>query len=250
MVPDVVRLGDPAGDVRSRAEAGPSRRGNDYASRWAAGLLRIEESVLRPPGRQRDGKRRLNTLGQSKILPLGAGDLMRNTLLDLPKNQRRRILNQSSGQQSVNSLFRELIGVLVNRATVLTVAQQDDCLKRVRDARKHLRKEGVVIFGHYPPHPDWAGHLGLPCPRKGQFVSARLVPQVSGTQAAIDDVPCISVVGREWRLERGPTTRSTRRRGCHIRAPTSSGLGHLRCTAVCVRRSLRPDRQARRCRSA
>jgi hypothetical protein len=169
--------------------------GNDYTSRWAAGLIRITEDVLRPMGRQRDAKRRLNEAGRSSVVWLGDGDLVANTLLDLPAGQRRRILGQRSGQQAVNSLFRELPAVLVNRATVLTAAQQNDCLKRVRDARKALKTEGVVIFGHYAPHPALAEALGLPRPTLGRFVSARLAP----AERTAPDLS-IELQGRRWRL--------------------------------------------------
>jgi hypothetical protein len=150
--------------------------GNDYTGRWAAGLLRIDESALKPLGGQRDRKRKINDEGKRRILWLKVGDLVRNTLLDLPDTQRDRILSAPSGQKCVNELFRELTGVLVNRATILTAAQQDDSLKRVRDARKNLRTEGIVIFGHYHPHPNLAESLGLPRPTRGRFVSTRLAP--------------------------------------------------------------------------
>jgi len=183
--------------------------GSDYTSRWAAGLIRIDQHVLKPPGKQRDGKRRLNDLGCRSILWLGEGALVANPLLGLPADQQRRILGQRSGQQSVNSLFRELPRVLVNRATVLTAAQQDDCLKRVRDARKHLRSEGIVIFGHYAPHPELAAGLGLPRPTKGRFVSVRLAPAGStagdassnDTATATEDrTRTIKLQGSHWRL--------------------------------------------------
>jgi hypothetical protein len=179
--------------------------GSDYTSRWAIGLIRISEAVLKPMGKQRDRKRQLSEDGRRRVLWMGQGDLVENTLLHLSTDQRRRILGQRSGQQSVNSLFRELPGILVNRATVLTAAQQDDCLKRVRDARKHLRSEGFVIFGHYAPHPELAAMLGLPRPTKGRFVSARLTP----VEDAAIDTQAVELQGSLWRLARPgdpPTT--------------------------------------------
>jgi hypothetical protein len=172
--------------------------GSDYTSRWAVGLLRIDESVLKPLGGQRDGKRRINDDGKRRILWLGEGELVHNTLLELPDQQRERILNSRSGQQCVNALFRELTGTLVNRATVLTTAQQDDSLKRVRDARKHLKPEGVVIFGHYAPHPELAESLGLPRPTRGRFISTRLSPALPG-----ESNPAIELDGRQWRRAHG-----------------------------------------------
>ena len=94
-------------------------------------------------------------------------------------------------------MFRELQGELINRAAVLTAAQQVDSAKRVRDARKHLQAEGIVIFGHYRPHPEMAATLGLPAPTLGRFVSARLCPWSGG-----DPEPYIELSDRRWRLAR------------------------------------------------
>jgi len=97
----------------------------------------------------------------------------------------------------VNSLFYELQGQLINRATVLTAAQQVDGAKRVRDARKHLACEGIVIFGHYRPHPQLARALGLPVPTLGCFVSARVTLWAKG-----DEGNYMEIDGVRWRLAR------------------------------------------------
>lgn len=172
---------------------------NEYSARWALGLVRVGEDVLRPAGRQRDGKRRLSPDGRDRILWVHDGkDLLRNTLLHIQDEQvRNRIVYAHSGQGAVNSLFRELQGILVNRATVLTVAQQVDAAKRVRDARWRLRREGIVIFGHYVPHPEMAETLGLPPPILGSFVSTRLAPWEEG-----DPEPYIELEGGLWRRAR------------------------------------------------
>jgi hypothetical protein len=157
---------------------------NEYTARWASGLIRISEDVLQPMGSQRDRKRRLNARGRDRILWIAAGaDLVKNTLLhiDDPKKL-EAIAYAERGQTAVTNLFRELTGELVNRATVLTAAQQVDGAKRVRDARKHLRSEGIVIFGHYRPHPRMAEELGLPVPTLGRFVSTRLAPWNPGDE--------------------------------------------------------------------
>jgi hypothetical protein len=166
---------------------------NDYTARWAAGLIRVEEHYLRPLGRQGDRKRRLNSDGCDRVLWLcDGGDIVQNTLLNLPRQQRQQILGNRSGQSCVNALFAELQRRLIDRATVLTAAMQDDAMKRARDARKALRPNGIVIFGHYQPHPRLAEDLGLPKPVLGTFVSARLYP---------DDLHGPAVIaGRRWRL--------------------------------------------------
>lgn len=172
---------------------------NEYTARWASGLIRISEDFLRPLGRQRDGKRRLNDRGRDRILWIVPGaDLVKNTLLHIGDPRKLDLIAYATrGQTAVTNLFREMQGELVNRATVLTAAQQVDGAKRVRDARKHLKPDGIVIFGHYAPHPRMAAELGLPVPTLGRFVSARLYPWHSG-----DEESCTEIDGSLWRLAR------------------------------------------------
>jgi hypothetical protein len=172
---------------------------NEYTARWASGLIRISDDTLRPPGRQRDGKRRLNERGQDRILWIAPGeDLVKNTLLHVEDPAKLELIAYAPrGQTAVTNLFRELTGQLVNRATVLTAAQQVDGAKRVRDARKHLKPEGIVIFGHYAPHPRMAAELGLEPPTLGRFVSTRLAPWLHG-----DPEPSTEINGLHWRRAR------------------------------------------------
>ncbi|MEU4557472.1 NaeI family type II restriction endonuclease [Actinoplanes sp. NPDC023936] len=172
---------------------------NEYTARWASGLIRISEDVLRPLGRQRDGKRRLNDRGRDRILWVSPGaDLVKNTLLHISDPKKIELIAYAArGQTAVTNLFRELTGELINRATVLTAAQQVDSAKRVRDARKKLQREGIVIFGHYAPHPRMAAELELPAPTLGRFVSIRLHPWEPG-----DGEPYTEIEGSLWRRAR------------------------------------------------
>lgn len=176
---------------------------NEYTARWASGLIRISDAVLRPLGKQRDGKRRLNPRGRDSILWIVAGDnLVKNTLLHIQDPRKLELIAYARrGQTAVTNLFRELQGELVNRATVLTAAQQVDGAKRVRDARRQLRSEGIVIFGHYRPHPTMAEGLGLPIPTLGRFVSTRLAPWHPG-----DPEQHTEIGGRLWRRARDDDT--------------------------------------------
>lgn len=105
-----------------------------------------------------------------------------------------RLVCQSTIQSSVNAI-RLLRGELVQQSGVETVAQQVDSSKRIRDARKHLRSEGIVILGHYHPHPEIASSLGRPTPRAGTFVSHRLAPMEAGALGTGAEIG-----GRRWRL--------------------------------------------------
>ena len=165
---------------------------NDDDSQWAAGIVQIRDELLRfKPGgfRQynRDNKRRLNNYGIESICWLWGGlhlDLPENLLLQLSERQRNAILSHRSGQERVNTLFREVQHKIITRATVLTVAQQDDAMKRVRDSRLplHLGDEGLMILGHQEADPHIASALGLPVPAKGEFVSCRVVPASEGVE--------------------------------------------------------------------
>ncbi|WP_301546825.1 NaeI family type II restriction endonuclease [Gordonia sp. X0973] len=168
---------------------------NDDTGEWAAGLLRTSDSRLRWRVKKetgelvraynRDNKRRLAEFAMDEIYWLWGGiqrDLPENLILRLSTATREKILREgSSGQERVNDLFRHVQNTLIDRNVVLTVGQQDDAPKRARDARHHLRAEGVVILGHERPHQQIAASLGLEPPRKGFWTSSRVtsVPAAS-----------------------------------------------------------------------
>ena len=181
---------------------------NDDQGQWAAGLMRATDAGLR--WRQRDGlrvraynrdnKRRLSEIGLSDVHWLwngGQADLPENVLLHLGDEIRTRVFEPSSGQLRVNELFRARQGQLISRATILTVAQQDDGMKRARDARlpQHLGGEGMLVLGHQDASPHIAQLLGLPVPEKGEFVACRIAP------VSQDDVrPKIYADGKWWAI--------------------------------------------------
>lgn len=186
---------------------------NDDESQWAAGLVRITDQRLRfkqaaPTERayNRDNKRTLSAEGLGAVHWLWGGrqgDLPENVILHLDPAARDRVFAAQSragpnraGQQRVNQLFREVQGQIVTRRTVQTVAQQDDPMKRARDARlhKHLGKEGIMVLGHQQADPYIAAALGLPIPRKGEFVSVAVTPC-----GGPDEYPRIHLDGVWWR---------------------------------------------------
>jgi hypothetical protein len=163
---------------------------SDATSAWRAGLVRALESRLRLVT-NRDAKRRLTADGVAEVRWLWPdhGRLAPNLLLHLPDDMRDRIMSAQArrgvqhGQARVNQLFREVQSVIIRRAVLETVAQQDDPMKRARGnggARDHLRPEGVLVLGHQDNDPAIAAALGLPVPRKGEFVAARVVPPLPG----------------------------------------------------------------------
>ncbi len=163
---------------------------SDATSAWRGGLVRATESRLRAVT-NRDAKRRLTAEGVAEVRWLWPdhGRLAPNLLLHLPDDVRGRIMSAQArrgtqhGQARVNQLFREVQGIIVRRAVLETVAQQDDPMKRARGnggARDHLRPEGILVLGHQDNDPIIAAALGLPVPRKGELVAARVVPALPG----------------------------------------------------------------------
>ncbi len=131
---------------------------------------------------------------------------------------RGRILtNGLSGQQRVTQLFLEAQRQIVSRQVVLTVGQQDDAPKRVRDARKPLKTQGIVVLGHQDAHPKIAKALGLPIPVKGEWISVRLV-SVSET----DTRPFVELYGERWAIARDEEPV----------IPRNGGLPVSECTAL------------------
>ncbi len=180
---------------------------SDARASWTAGLLRVQESALRP-GSNRDAKRQLSAANRIGIRPmwLGHGWLTKNLFLGLDPVIRDRIFTATGrrgvahGQARVNELFRLVQRRIIRRAELATVARQDDFMKRARGnggARTQLRAEGILVLGHQDDDPLIARALGLPVPRKGEFISARLV-------AAHDDRadPVAVIDGERWALAR------------------------------------------------
>jgi hypothetical protein len=179
----------------------------DETSSWSAGLIRVREEYLRGKP-NRDSKRQLSSSGRARARQLwpGHGRLAENLFLHMDPRIRERVFTATAnrgrqhGQARTNELFRSVQRRIIRRAEVATVAQQDDFMKRVRGnggARTALRAEGILVLGHQDNDPLAASALGLPVPRKGEFVSARVVP----ARADRDD-PVAVIGGRSWALAR------------------------------------------------
>lgn len=180
---------------------------NDKQSSWAAGLIRVRESLLRA-GSNRDAKRQLSASSYACIRKLWPDNrrLAENLFLNLDADIRNRIFNARAnrgnqhGQARVNELFRLVQHRIIRRAELATVAQQDDFMKRARGnggARTTLRPEGILVLGHQDNDPNVAAALGLPVPKKGELVSGRVIP-------ARDDRndPVAIIEGERWVLAR------------------------------------------------
>ena len=168
---------------------------DDAKSTFSVGLVRAEAARLRVNENQ-DKKRRLNDEGMSSMAWLKReGRLVENLILHLDDATRSSILDYSlSGQSRVNQLFRKVHGRLIRREVVLAVAQQDDGPKRVRDARKHLQPEGIMVLGHQGSHPRIADAFGLVAPSKGSWIAVKV------KQTTEPEPGTIEIEGKIWRL--------------------------------------------------
>ena len=179
---------------------------DDDSSQWAAGIIKVTDRRLAfkrgstQRSYNRDRKRVFSKDGLSDIYWLWGGiqsDLPKNAFLEMSDKDRTRVLKDTNGQQRVNELFRTMEGKLVGRATIATVAQQKDPLKRARDARlqKHLGGQGYFILGHLKKDRDIAHKLNLPLCAEGEFVSVRVVRT---KKAATGREPQFKRNGESW----------------------------------------------------
>ena len=168
---------------------------DDDHSTFSVGIVRADEASLRT-SLNKDKKRRFNEKGIGAMAWLAnPGNLAENLLLHLSEETRSAMLDYDlSGQQRVNQLFRRVHNRVVRREVVLTVAQQHDGPKRVRDARRLLQPEGIIVLGHQGSHKGIAEGLKIEAPPKGSWIATRVV------KAEPDDAESIEIADERWRL--------------------------------------------------
>ena len=170
---------------------------DDAISKWSMGVVRTTVDRLNTGGNI-DREAMLNQEGRAAITWLfDHAPLPPNVLLQLDREKVNRIMALKSGVRKVNELFRVDLGMRVGRAVVATVGEQADYMRRIRyngGARGYLQPEGIIILGQYKSHLAVAGALGLPLPRPGESVSARIAPaEAPGPGVA-------EINARLWRL--------------------------------------------------
>jgi len=162
---------------------------DDRQSRFAIGVVRASQDIL-TTGTNRDGKLSISAAGKKMIRWLvEEGELPVNFLAGIDPAVRQQILSKRSGQLRINELFRMVQGQIIPRVAIETVAQQKDPMKRMRDARKMLREEGILVLGHQENDPEIAMAHGYPAPKKGEALALRLEGQVTTSRSQGND-PC------------------------------------------------------------
>jgi Restriction endonuclease NaeI len=143
---------------------------DDDKSEFSIGIVRANESDLRK-GKNKDQKKSLSANGKLKIHWLvRKGKLEENFLLHLDPKIREEVTGQKAsgiadkqkGQQRVNSILRRVKNKPIPRQVFVVLGQQHDPMKRVRDAKKTLLKEGIaVVCGRYKIQQKFAQDHGF-----------------------------------------------------------------------------------------
>lgn len=146
---------------------------DDVTNIFRVGLVRAAPSIL-TAGANQDGKRSIKAEARDHIHWLVAeGALQPNFLSTLEPEVRQQILAQRSGQARIIELFRRVQGRIIPRNAIETVARQLDPMKRLRDARKKLAEEGILVLGHQQDDPEIARKHGVPVPTKGESIAVK-----------------------------------------------------------------------------
>lgn len=149
------------------------------------GLLRMTSAVL-TNGQNRDGKRSISAAGKAQIRWLVEGPMPRNFILDLPETVRSTILSQPSGRQRVRTLFTMATDLLIPRSVIEQLAQQRDALKRAREMKKTLSREGYqVLCAKYLPERKVMISRGYNPVARDEWLSIKVPDDVLGPRADV-----------------------------------------------------------------
>lgn len=154
---------------------------HDGKSLFSVGVVRASEELLNS-GKNRDAKSTLSVAGRAAIAWLQKdAELPPNILLHMAENDVAAVFAPASGTARISELFRRTVGKIVGRAAVSTVAAQLDVTRRVRGgqsgSRDPLAAEGIVILGGaYDWQRSAARQLGLPVPRRTEYVAGYVAP--------------------------------------------------------------------------
>ncbi|MFF3459193.1 NaeI family type II restriction endonuclease [Streptomyces sp. NPDC002730] len=147
---------------------------NEMKSTWWAGLIRAEPGLPAEAVDDQDGKRALDRDAAPHVEWLHRrAELPENLLLHVPEADRTAILSMPTGTTRAYELFRRVTGRRITTATLRTVTGLRDVSRRVREARRLLDSEGLVILSHLPDDRELCRELGLPVAEAGEWVSVR-----------------------------------------------------------------------------
>ncbi|MFJ2934032.1 NaeI family type II restriction endonuclease [Streptomyces sp. NPDC087219] len=179
-------------------------RVDEKKEKFGVGLLRARSEFL-TGAPNKDGKRKVSALGKKEIAWIADGAAFPKTLLlSMPETQVSYIFTAGlSGQERLNRFLRLAQNRLIDSETIDTVTQQRDGNARLRKgegrSRTELRREGILIAGHWKKHQAVMEQLAVPLPRMprvGEFVSFRVVEAA----AHHGDRARVTLDNKEWVL--------------------------------------------------
>ena len=169
---------------------------DERRSDWSIGLLTVDEQLLQG-ARNRGGMQSLSRAGREAVRWLfRKAPLPDNTLHGLAAEDVAAIMSYRRASERVGQLLRTAQHRRIGPSAVATVAMQPDSLKRLRDLRPILAREGIATFSRL--HAESARALGLPAPEGHEVVTARLASLGEDEPEA----PYIELEGRRWALAR------------------------------------------------
>ena len=122
-------------------------KANEPSARFSIGLMRMTSARLtrkenrdRKVGVSAAGKKEISWLVKDAAMPS-------NFFLELGQDVLNHILEQRAGQARIDELFRSVQNRRIPRIAIASLALQDDPMKRVRDARKRLKSEHILVLG-------------------------------------------------------------------------------------------------------
>jgi hypothetical protein len=149
--------------------------GSDKSEKFSIGLLRMTLDNL-TPGENRDKKRHVSAAGKKRIYWLIQNtQMIPNFLMKLPDPTRELILSKTSGVQRMKALFTNVTEQLIPRIAIEQVAQQKDPLKRAREMKDILIKEGYrVLCATYEIDKKHFISNGFPSHKDDDWLSLKL----------------------------------------------------------------------------
>jgi hypothetical protein len=132
--------------IEARGELCLVINADEARARFSIGLLRMKPDVLNH-GKNRDEKTTVSAAGREEVHWLAEDASMPpNFFLQMNQADLQCIRQRRAGQGRIDELFRRVQKRVIPRITICTLALQDDPMKRARDARKHLRAEGIIVL--------------------------------------------------------------------------------------------------------
>jgi hypothetical protein len=157
---------------------------DEAARKYSVGVFRANLELLGSPNKDR--KRSVLKEGQKSIRWLIEGESFPVSLFLMNPQVGEKVLTHASGQSQVAELFRQERERPIERSDVEVAAAHDggrqkDLRARVRDAKRKLSGEGLLVLrGSNKPEREEAARRGHPIERD-QYICLNIAQSRTGT---------------------------------------------------------------------